>query len=937
MKLRKLLVGAFVSVATFASAQQMPPIPADPSYRIGKLDNGLTYYIRHNEYPEHVANFYIAQRVGSIQENDDQRGLAHFLEHMAFNGSTHFKDNGIIDFTRSLGVSFGGDLNAYTSVEETVYRICNVPTARQSALDSCMLVLQDWSNGLLLLPEEIDKERGVVHGEWAMRNSAIQRLFEKNLPLMYPDCKYGYRMPIGTMEVVDNFTPEALRKYYQKWYHPENQAIIVIGDVDVDHMEQVIKQDFSDIKPSAEAAHVEPVAVPDNNSAIYIFDKDNEMQYTYIGIDLKSEAMPREMKGTMAEYFQNYVATLTTMMFNSRMSELSQQEDCPFVQLSMSYGNYALSSTVEAFDISCISKEGKDMESLKAAVREVNRVKKFGFTGSEFNRAKEEFLSQAEKAYSNRDKRKNVELYDQCVANYLKGEAMPDPEMEYQLWQGLSKQIPLEVINQTMQEALTIDNDTNFVCSMFAQEKDGATYPTTDDMRKAVEETRAENITAWVDNAKDEPLISTMPKAGKIKKETKNDALGYTELQLSNGAKVILKKTDYKDNEVLLSGFAEGGQSQYAEADYTNLKMFSDVASSFGLGNFTNNELEKALAGKQADVNISLGKRYATISGHSTPKDLETMMQLLYLNFTAVKKDEKAYNTLMQQYETVLKNRDLRPETQFNDSVMARLYNHNARFSNVVASDLANVNADRIVEIAKENFSNANNFTFTIIGNFDEQQTRQLICQYIASLPGKGKAVKAKDIRTFFSGYDDCQFKRKMETPKPYIFEMYKADDTNTLQNNVLCDMTGEVLTMMLLKSVREDAGAAYSVGSGANLSSTPEKTYALLQIIAPISAPEKIDSALIIIDQQVKELSVSADPDKVTKVKANLLKQADVNAKTNGYWQGIIESYLIEGLDKHTDYKQIVESVTPEMISNYLKNVILKGNNRLNVVMRPE
>ena len=936
------IIVALFAVVSYPLAQMptLPKLPTDPNTRIGKLDNGLTYYVRHNAYPEKVANFYIAQRVGSIQENDDQRGLAHFLEHMAFNGSTHFKGNEMIEYLRTLGVAFGADLNAYTSIEQTVYNIDNVPTARQTALDSCLLVLQDWSNGLSLLPEDIDKERGVIHGEWAMRNSAMQRLFENNLPAMYPNCKYGYRLPIGTMEVVDNFKPEVLRAYYEKWYHPENQAIIVIGDIDVDHTEKKIKELFSHIKAHANAAHVEPVPVPDNEEAIYIFDKDKEMQYTLMSIAMKSDALPKEMMNTQMEYMNDYLSTLVCMMFNSRMSEIAQNPDCPFVQLSMSYGGYCISTTKDAFDVTIVAKEGKSREALLAGVRELKRIKEHGFTGGEFVRAKEEFLSQREKAYSNRDKRKHTELYQQCVNNYLKGSAMPDPDIDYQLWQAIAQNIQLDVINQGLKESITINEDKNLVISCFAQEKEGAKYLTVEDMKAVVAEGRAQAVEAWVDNTKDEPLVDEkkMLKAGKIKSEKKNDVLGYTELTLSNGAKVILKKTDFKNDEILLRGWADGGKNLYGAADYSNLKLVDYVAGTFGLGNFTSNELEKALAGKQANVDVNLGNLvYNGVTGHSTPKDIETMMQLLYLYFTAPQKDEKAYNKLMQSLETSLKNRDLKPQVALSDSLTNGLYSNNPRFAPLTMADLPNVSLDRCLEIVKERFSNANGYTFTIIGNFDEATIRPLICKYIASLPGKGKAAKVTDVRTLFKGNVVKDFKRKMETPQPSIMQMFHAPVGYTLENCVLASYVGEVLSQMLLKDVREDAGAAYSCGAYLSLSGYKFGSEVIMQVYAPISKPEQVDLALDLINKDIEKLAQSADAEIVAKVKANMLKDADVNAKKNGYWAGVIDGYTKFGVDEMTDYKKVVEAVTPEKISAFLKNKVLVAGNKLTVVMRPE
>ena len=938
-KLKILVLFLLIAATASTRAQQLPKLPTDPQTRIGKLDNGLTYYIRHNKYPEHVANFYIAQRVGSIQENDDQRGLAHFLEHMAFNGSKNFPDekNSIIEYTRSLGVAFGQDLNAYTSIEETVYNIDNVPTTRQSALDSCLLVLQDWAGGLLLKDEEIDKERGVIHGEWAMSSSASQRLFERNLPKMYPGCKYGERLPIGTMEVVDNFPYEALRKYYRKWYHPENQAIIVIGDIDVDHTEAQIKAIFGEAKAGPDAAHVEPVAVPDNNEAILISDRDKEMPYSIMSIMLKTEPTPQEIKGTQMEIVQDYIVAAVEMMFNNRMSELAQTPDCPFNNLSLDYGSYVLSKTKDAWDFTCVAKQGQEREAYATLVREIKRMAEHGFTGTEYFRAKEEIISLVDKEYSNRDKREHEKFYRACADHFLEGKAMPDADTEYQLWKAIAQNIPVEIINQGVTNGLNIAQDTNLVSYVFAQEKEGTVYLEPADMRQILNQVRAEQVTAWVDNVKDEPLIAQLPKPGTIKKETVNDTFGYTELFLSNGARVILKKTDFKDDEVLLSGYAPGGECLYREQDYNNLKVYDGVTQTFGLGNFTNTELQKALAGKQAHLNISLGQRYSQLNGTSTPKDLETMLQLMYLSFTAPQKDEKAFQTMMGMLETQLKNRDLQPETALSDSVQSVTKNGDLRTKNLTVDDLKSISLDRCIEITREQFSVAGSFTFTIIGNYDEASIRTLVCQYIASLPGKGKAVKTTDIRNYFDTDKVCDFKRKMETPKPYIIQMYKAEGKTTQQERILTSVCGEVLSMVLLKSVREDAGAAYSVGAYAytNRGVQGSKDYIMMQIYAPISVPEKVDLSLDLMKQGVEQVSQSADPDMVAKVKANMLKEADVNLKKNSYWQSVIENYDIYGSDDHTGYKKAVEDITPELVSAQMKK-IASGKHAI-VVMRPE
>lgn len=921
----------------YAQMAQLPQIAADTLTRVGRLDNGLTYYIRYNKYPEHVADFYIAQRVGSIQEEDSQRGLAHFLEHMAFNGSEHFKGNGIIDFTRGLGVAFGKDLNAYTGVEQTVYNICNVPTHRQTALDSCLLVLHDWSCGLSLLPEEIDKERGVVHGEWAARNSAMQRMFERNLPRLFPGSKYGERLPIGLMEVIDSFQPQTLRAYYEKWYHPENQAVIVIGDIDVEHTERMIKEMFGSIKAHANAAHVVSVPVPDNEQAIYITDKDKEMQYTVFELDMKTEPLPRELRNTQMAYVQQYMVSMINTMFNLRMNEQVREPDCPFLQLSLGYGAYSVAKTKETMTVTAVPKEGKEKETLAAVVKELRRAKEYGFTASEYVRAKDVFLSFKEKAYTNRDKRKNSEFYGKCLANYMQGAAMPDAETDYQLWQMMAQSISFEMINQAVKQCITIDSDKNLVLVCFAQEKDGREYLTETDMSNIIKEARTEELTAWVDNTKDEPLIKETPKAGKIVKEKKQEKLGYTELTLSNGARVCLKKTDFKDDEIILRGWAPGGTWQYGEEDYANVKLFYDVTETFGLSGFTNSELIKALAGKQCGLSVNMSNRYDNVNGNSTPKDVETMMQLLYLYFTVPEKDEKSFQTLMSTAEIFLKNRDLQPEAAFNDTIVNYMNCGNKRFASLQMDDLKEVSLDRCMEIEREHFSNVNNFVFTIIGNFDEQQMRQLVCQYVGSLPGKGKEVKTTDQRTLFDGTIVCDFNRKMESPKPCIMQGYKAETENTLRNRVLAKYVSEVLTAKLLKVVREDESAVYSISAGASINDEPEKSYVMMTLSAPVSTPEKVNLVLELVEKCIAEVAGGAEPAAVENVKSTLLKQADINARKNSSWQGYIESWYVNGLDLYTDYKKIVSEVTPEDVTAYLRDTILAGGNKLQVVMRPE
>lgn len=940
MKIRHLFVAAVLFItsaaAVMAQGMQLPPIPVDSAVRIGKLPNGLTYYIRHNGYPEHRVNFYIAQRVGSIQENEDQRGLAHFLEHMAFNGSDNYPGDRLIEYLRSIGVEFGSDLNAYTAVDQTVYRVCNVPSDNVASLDSCLLILKDWSNGLTLDAKEIDKERGVIHDEWRQRSSAGQRMLERNLEKLYPGSKYGKRMPIGLMSVVDNFKPEALRAYYHKWYRPDNQAIIVVGDVDVNRTEQKIKEMFSGIKLDPNAVPVVDEPVPDNNEAIILVDKDKEQQVDVVEIMFKHDAIPDSLKSNMFYLLQQYAVNLCTQMLNSRLGEIAQNPDCPFVQAYVYDGEYIYSKTKDAFNLTVVPKPGKTEDAVKAAVREALRAAKFGYTATEYVRAKDEYMSWLEKIYTNRDKQENSFWGDQYRDHFLSNEPIPSIEDQYMTMQQLAPMLPVDMANEIIKELVSV-TDTNLVVYATYTEKAGAVYPTPESIKKAIDSVHGEQLTAWVDNVKNEPLIKEMPKKGSIVSEKENAALGYKELTLSNGARVLLKKTDFKDDEVVMSATSKGGSSLLPESDLVNAKVYNMVIGFSGLGNFSSTELEKALAGKQANVNLTLNNLHEGASGKSTPKDLETLFQLTYLYFTDIRKDEKGYGQLMNILETNLKNQQLSPDVAFSDSLMATLYSHNPRYASLKLEDLKKINYDRILQIAKERTANAADYTFTFVGNFDEATIRPLIEQYIASLPANGPKEEWKKVSTYAKGKVENVFKRKMETPKANAYMYwYNLNVPYTLENEVAADAAGQVLSMIYLKKIREDNGAAYSTGAQGVVSLAGDTPFNVLVGVCPMN-PDKADLALKIMDEEAKKMATTVDAGMLNKVKELMLKRADEDAKTNNYWVSAINDMDEYGVDTVTKYKDIINALTPEKVAKFVKDVIFAGGNSVKVVMLPE
>ena len=937
MKIRHLLTAALLLVVSVAQAQMdVPQLAVDTTVRIGKLDNGLTYYIRKNNWPEHRANFYIAQKVGSIQEEESQRGLAHFLEHMAFNGSKHFEGNALIEYCRSIGVEFGADLNAYTSIDETVYNIDNVPTQNQAALDSVLLILSDWSSALTLDADEIDKERGVIHEEWRMRTSASSRMLERNLEALYPGSKYGKRYPIGLMSVIDNFKPKELRDYYAKWYHPSNQGIIVVGDVDVDYTEQKIKEYFGSFTNPENAAPVEKFDVPDNAEPIVIVDKDKEQRQNFVEVLLKHDVFPENLKNSVAYMTYAYMKDAVVNMLNSRYSEAVQKADCPYVGAQADDNSYLLSKTKDAFDISISPKDPtKTEEALKAAVIEARRAGQFGFTATEYNRFQQDFLSRLDKIYSNRDKRNNSQFYKECKQHFIDGEPMPGIETEYNLYKSFVPMVTVDLINSFAQQLIAL-SDSNLVIINFNNEAEGAYYPTKESLLNAYHEAQNAEVTAFVDNVKNEPLIAKLPKAGKIKKEEKNDKFGYTELTLSNGVKVALKKTDFKKDVVSLTGQGGAGSTSYPAGDI-NAKMFDKVIGISGLGNFTSTELQKAMAGKIANADLSMSERMMTVSGSSTPKDVETMLQMVYLYFTNINKDTASFKSLMSAMEISLKNRSLSPDIAFSDSITATVYNHNKNNNPVLLSDLPAVNYDRILQMAKERTKSANGWDFTIIGNFDEETIRPLICQYLGALPSK-KVEKNSQRENFMAkGKVDNIFTRKQETPKAIAIMVWSNQTLPyTYEREVQMDMIGQVLSMEYLKKIREDASAAYSCGASgaAQIASDGYHNY-LLQAYCPMK-PEKKDIALQIMNDEVKAAVKSIDADKLQKIKELMLKQYDDNQNDNSYWASVLAMWRKFGIDIQTNGKQIIESQTPEKLQSFMADFLGDGS-QITVAMLPE
>ena len=696
-KLLSLLVFSFVLLVS-AQAQDMA-LPLDSAVRKGVLSNGLTYYLRHNEWPEKRAFFYIAQKVGSIQEDENQRGLAHFLEHMCFNGTTHFPGDHLKQYLETIGVKFGENLNAYTSFDETVYNIDNVNVEIAGAVDSCLLILHDWSHDLLLEGSEIDKERGVINEEWRSRSSAMMRMYEKALPVMYPDSKYGNRLPIGTMDIVMNFPHDDLRNYYHKWYRPDLQAIVIVGDINVDEMEQKIQEVFSDIQPAGpDAAKFEYYPVPDNTEPIVSINKDKEQRNNSIHFMWKTEAFPRELKNSATYFIFSITANAMASMFSERIRDILQKENAPFLSANFGYGEFFVSKTKEAYSASVTCEDNKYEEGVKALYREILRVKRYGYTVAEYERYKSRILSSLESAYLHRDKVQSGDYVNECVRHFLDNEPMTGIEWEYNTMNQLIPATTVDMVNQFAQQK----PDDNFVVAMFAADKEDNILPTQEDLFKWMKEVEAEDIEPLKEEVNDEPLIGKMPKPGKVKK-IEDDKYDAKLITLSNGIKVHVKKTNFSPNQISMSGHSWGGTSLYSmdEYDQTDNIGWVDVG---GWGNFSTTELNKKLAGKQASASTYVSTESEGVSGGCVKKDFETMLQLTYLRFTAPRKDLEAYNSSIQRSKASMKNQELQPTTALQDTIAKVVYNNHKRALRTKPEDLDKINYDRIIELYKERY-----------------------------------------------------------------------------------------------------------------------------------------------------------------------------------------------------------------------------------------
>ena len=902
------------------------PLPQDPTIRTGKLKNGLTYYIRHNAKEPGLADFYIAQKVGSIQEEPRQRGLAHFLEHMAFNGTKHFpgkgKQLGIVPWCETIGVKFGANLNAYTSVEQTVYNISSVPLKREGIADSCLLILNDWSHYLLLDDKEIDKERGVIHEEWRTRRAgrAVQRLMEQAMPKVYKGTKYEDCMPIGSMDIVDNFPYQDLRDYYHKWYRPDLQAIVVVGDVDVDKMEKKIKKLFSKIPAAKNPAKREYYPVSDNDKMIVDIEKDKEQPVVLCHLYQKRDVTPDAEKNDEKYLRGSYIDDLIGTMVNDRLAELRQQALPPYQSATGRASTFFLSRMKESFSMSVSCKENNILGGLIAAVGVAERIRQHGFTQAELNIAKGLKLNHDERKFRERDDRRNSKYVSAIIQHFLNNEPLLSAEQQLELTRRFDREVTLAEVNAAVRELIT---DKNQVAILYAPDKEGLVLPTEEQIEDVILAAQQLSYAPYEEKQLADKLIEQLPKAGSIVSE-KAYKHGFTEWTLSNGMKVYVKKTDFAADAVSFRMQADGGTSVFDNEEAPNFALLNSAVTDAGVGQFDATTLRRMLSGKSVRVQPSVNTRGQSISGGVSLKDMPTLFELVHLYFTQPRRDTVAFASLINRTHAFLTNRNASPKVDYNDSIRAILYDHHPRLAPVVQATLDKVNYDRILEIYRHAFSDASNFKTVIIGNYDEQELRRLCCQYLASLPSTGKheQINWQNVPKMIEGSSVNRFTKKMSTPLANVSIFYSADVPFTPQSDLELDFLKRCLSIAYTDSVREEKGGTYGVSVDFDLSKD-EKPNTTLSI-SYNADPQRYEELNPIIYQQLEYIAKNGPvASSVDKVKQYLIKQYGQAAITNDYWSYIIWHELDDDADFDKDYCKMVEEMTPAKIQRMAQRLL--------------
>jgi zinc protease len=884
-------------------------IPLNPAVTYGKLDNGITYYILENHKPEKRAELRLVVNAGSILENDNQQGLAHFTEHMAFNGTKNFKKQELIDYLESIGMKFGPDLNAYTSFDETVYML-QVPTDSAEIMKKAFQILEDWAHQLTLDSTEIDKERGVIEEEWRLGRGADARMRDKQFPIIFKGSRYADRLPIGKIDIIENFKYDTLRKFYHDWYRPDLQAVIAIGDFDKDSIKSLIEEHFAKIPMPKNAPVRKEYDVPNHSETLYAIAADPEAARTMVSIYYK---MPREEKKTVADNRRADVEGLVSFMLMQRINELAQQADPPIV------GGFAfkvdLLRTESAFMMAALVNETGVDKGLEAILREARRAKQYGFTESELERQKAQMLRMLEWQYNERDKTESRQLASQYAQNYLTGEPVPSPEYMYQLDKKQISEVTLDDVNGLLAQWM---QDESRVIAVNMPEKDGLEIPTEEELQAIFNKVESEEITAYKDEVSDEPLVKNPPEPSQIENEEYIKEIETYHWALKNGVQVVLKPTDFKNDEVLMRAFSPGGTSLYPDDEDIPAGTAASIVNDCGIAELNKVDLDKRLADKRVSVMPSIGDDMEYMNGNASPKDLETMFQLIYLYFTNPRMDSTCFLSYKSRMESMLQNRSSDPNQVFSDTVQWTMAQHNPRMKPFSVEMLDDLDLQKSLEIYKDRFADAGDFTFVFVGSFDIDSIKPLIETYLGGLPSTGREESWRDLGIRPpEGVVKKEVHKGIE-PKSSVRIIFNGDYDWNRKNNYNMNSLADVLRIKLREVLREDKGGTYGVGVYPNLSHYPDEEYTFT--VAFGCNPERVDELTQAAFAQIDSLKeFGPDTSYINKVVEMQKREREKDLKENRFWIQQLFGYYQNGLDPRLimDYDNQVKRLNADLIKN--------------------
>jgi zinc protease len=932
-------ISVFFSLLLFAclpplQGQDKPTekLPVDPEVKIGKLSNGLTYYIRKNLKPENKVELRLVIDAGSILEDDDQQGLAHFTEHMAFNGSANFEKNDIVSFLQSIGVEFGADLNAYTGFDETVY-ILPIPTEKKENVEKAFQILEDWASTVAFDPDEIDKERGVVLEEERSGRGAEERMFRVTYPKMLEGSKYAERLPIGKVDVLKTFRPEVIKRFYRDWYRPNLMAVIVVGDIEPAEAEHLIKKHFSHLKnpdnprPRAEAE----VFARKKSEGLVVLDKEA----THHLLDINYPYKPSKEQSTFGAYREHLVRNLFTSMLSQRMQELMQKEEPPFLYAANTFGS--LARGYESYNsYAYIGKSGVE-PAIKALVAENERARKFGFTAPELERTKKMMLKSIERAYNERDKTESSRLVSEYIRHFLKDEPIPGIENEYRYYQKFLNEITLEEVNEYVAKTIPAPGEPKLVI-LTGPEKADFEIPDDEKLLAMTEKALTEEVQPYEEKVISSALMEKAPQPGKTMAVKKNEALGLTELKLSNGVTVILKPTDFKNDQVILTASRFGGLYLYGASDRVNAEFASTIVTQMGIGNFSPVEIRKVLAGKNASATPRIGTLSEEINGQCSASDIETMLQLVHLYFTEPRKDPELFNSFINKQQAMYQNMAADPQYTFQDTVLKVLYkNHPWAPRLPKPQTFSRIDLQRAFDIYKERFGNANEFTFVLVGKFDVDRLKPLLETYLGSLPSTPKNFTFRDV-----GLRPAKGPLKKELmkgtePKSLIRIFWNGETTYSEEEEFRAQALVEVMNIKIIETLREDLSGIYGGGMYGSISKYPYQHYSF-GISVPCG-PENVDKLIAATLAEVEKIQINGpSADDLNKVKETWKQQYLVNIKDNSFWARQLIRSVETGSDpeKLLTYQKRVDALTPKEVQAAAKKYLDPKNYAL-FVLNPE